>query len=340
MPFVKTGRTELRAVSINHEECAAKAQKFLRQAEDVGPVPKCPATYPSSVKLKIKQEIKLTVQAAEHFRMAGERHWFDSAKAYAQAAALAAEAQKDPSLAAELFTEAAFVMEKVDSDFSTSITVKAISQHCDATQYINAARLEERMANNHKKKTNFEASIDGYKRASRLYSAANMNDSADDMNYHAAYLLGKVGRVRDSANMYQGLAMAQANRNLTKFNVPDLMLRATVLMLSDCLKHAPKLDFSAVRKMAEDTYVLDCRFEESRENTFLGDIMHCTVNGDLDRFSDCLFYFSSLCEFDDLMLDSLEDAKNVTSQRAGTNAIKEQGSRHCCPNGTCKPPLL
>jgi hypothetical protein len=342
MPFAKTCRTELRAVSTNHEECVVKAQKFLRQAEDigsrtagrkarcssidVGPVPKCHATYPSSVELQTKQEIKLTVQAAEHFRIAGDRHWFDSAKAYAQAAALAAEAQKDPSLAAELFTEAAFVMEKVDSDFATSIAGKAISQHCDATQYSNAARLEERMANNHKKKSNFEASIDGYKRASKLYSAANMNDSADDMNYHAAYLLGKVGRVRDSACMYQSLAMeGLGHRNLTKFNVSNLMLRATVLLLSDCLKHAPELDFSAVRKMVEDTYGLDCRFGESRENKFLGDIMHCIVIGDLDRFSDYLFYFSSLCEFDDLMLDTLEDIKNVTSQRAGTKAIKEQG---------------
>ena len=341
MPFVKTGRTELRAVSINHEECAAKAQKFLRQAEDIGtrnagrkarcssielgPVPTCHVTYPSPVEIQTKQEIKLTVKAAEHFRIAGERHYFDSSKAYAQAAALAAEAQKDPSLAALLFTEAAFVMEKVDSDFATSIAGKAISQHCDASQYINAARLEERMANNHKKKNNFEASIDGFKRASKLYSAANMNDSADDMNYHAAYLIGKVGRVRDSACMYQSLAMAQANRNLTKFNVPNLMLRATVLLLSDCLKHTPELDFSAVRKMVEDAYGLDCRFGESREKKILDDIMLCIVVRDLDRFSDCLFYFSSVCEFDDLMLDSLEDIKNVTSQRSGTKTIKEQG---------------
>ena len=152
-----------------------------------------------------------------------------------------------------------------------------------------------------------------------------MNDSADGMNYHAAYLLGKVGRVRDSAYMYQSLAMAQAKRNSTKFNVSNLMLRAIVLLLSDCLKYAPGLDFSAVRKMVEDAYGLDCCFEESREDKFLEDIMHCIVIRDLDRFSDCLFYFSSLCEIDDLMLDSLEDIKDVMSQRAGTNEIKEQG---------------
>ncbi len=45
-------------------------------------------------------------------------------------------------------------------------------------------------------------------------------------------------------------------------------------------------------------------------------IQACTVIGDLDSFSDCLFYFCSICEFDKLMLDSLEDVKNVTSQRS------------------------
>ena len=49
------------------------------------------------------------------------------------------------------------------------------------------------------------------------------------------------------------------------------------------------------------------------------------VTGDVDRFPDCLFYFSSLCEFDDLMLDSVEDVKNVTSQRAGMKAAEERG---------------
>jgi hypothetical protein len=331
---------------INHKECAAKAQKFLRRAEDigaridgrkvrcssidVGPLQKCPATYPSHVELQTKQEIKLTLLAAEHFRVAGEHHWFDSAKAYAQAAALAAEAQKNPSLAAELYTEAALVMEKVDSDFASSMTGKAISQHCDASQYNNAARLEERMANNHRKKNNFEASIDGYKRASKLYSAANMYDNADHMSYCAAYLLGKVGQVRVSAYMYQSLAMVQASRNLTKFNVPNLMLRAAVLLLSDCLKHSAELDFSAVRKMVEDTYGIDCRFEESREHAFLGDILDSLVVGDLNRFSDCIFYFNSLCEFDDLMLDAFEVVKNVVAQRAGR-------LDNFNPDGICKP---
>ena len=136
MPFIKSSRTEFKVVSTNHEEYAEKASTYLRQAEDVGtrtsgrkarciglevdePLQnQCLLTYPSASELQTKQEIKLTLQAAEAFRIAGEHHWFDSAKAYAQAAALSAEALKDPIRAAELYTEAAIVVEKVDSYFA------------------------------------------------------------------------------------------------------------------------------------------------------------------------------------------------------------------------------
>jgi len=75
---------------------------------------------------------------------------------------LAAEAQKDPSLAAELFTKAAFVMKKVDSDFATLIVRgESCFTELQRVKIINVARFEEHMANNHKKKNNFEASIDG-----------------------------------------------------------------------------------------------------------------------------------------------------------------------------------
>ena len=114
MPCVKANRTELRAVSTNHEDYAEKGEKYLKQAENVGARTsgrkarqqdnQCIMTYPSASELQTKQEIKLTLQAAEHFRIAGEYKWFDGAKAYAIAAALYAEALRDPKKAAELFT--------------------------------------------------------------------------------------------------------------------------------------------------------------------------------------------------------------------------------------------
>jgi len=197
---------------------------------------------------------------------------------------------------------------------------KSISQHCDASQYKEAAILQERMAFNHYQKKNIESSLDEYERATKLYSAAGMNDSADQTYDRIAYLLGKEGRVRESAFRYYRNAINQSNQDLKKFNVPQAMLRAGLLLLSDCLRQSSsELDFSEVREMVEHMYAMDCRFEESREHAFLSDIMECSIQGDQDRFADCVYWFSSVCEFDDLMLDALGDIKNVVTERSEKN---------------------
>ena len=131
------------------------------------------------------------------------------------------------------------------------------------------------MGNNHSMKKHFEASIDDYERASKLYTAANMYDSADRTLDRTAYMLAKAGRIRDSAYYtYFSLAKCQAKQNLKKFNVPQTMIRAGLLLLSDCLEQQKlssesELDFLDVRDLLEEMYELDCRFEESREHKFL-----------------------------------------------------------------------
>jgi tetratricopeptide (TPR) repeat protein len=329
MPFVKSNRTNLKAVTINQQKSAENGRKLLLQAESVGTRTGVKARcknldsddpqkpYPTFFELQTKEEIKLTLQAAENFRIAGEQHWFDSANAYAKAASISAKVQKNPTISAELFSEAAFIMEKIDSDFASAFTAKAISQHCDANQYNKAAELEERMADNHSKKLSYDAAIEGYKRAAKLYASAKMSDNADEMCHRAAYLLGKVGgQIRESADLYLSLAISQANQSLKKFNVPSIMLRATVLLLSDCLKESStEVDLSPVRKLIDDAYEIDCRFVESREDAFINDMMQCVLSGDLDRFSDCIFYFNSVCELDDLLLDALDVVKHAVMQR-------------------------
>lgn len=116
MPFTKTGRTVLGAVTVNPKEHAEKAQDLLRQAKHA--VSMATSAYPGASKLQTKQEIKLIILAAEHFRIAGQQHWSQSARVYAQAAALSSGAMMDSRKSAELYTEAAIVMEKVDTDFA------------------------------------------------------------------------------------------------------------------------------------------------------------------------------------------------------------------------------
>ncbi len=116
---------------INSKEHTKKAQGYLQQAKDICATASC--AYPGASELLTKQEIKLNILAAEHFRIAGEKHWIDSAHAYAQAAALAAGAMMDSEKSAELYAEAAIVMDRVDTELAKSYYRKLTSEspmHC------------------------------------------------------------------------------------------------------------------------------------------------------------------------------------------------------------------
>ena len=118
-------RSDLRAVTTNPAEFSQKATALLKQAEHIGTRTEGRKArhnqnevFTISPKFHTKQEVKLTILAAEAFRVCGEQHWFDSAKAYSRAATLSADALHHAASAAELFTEAGIVTEKVDTNFA------------------------------------------------------------------------------------------------------------------------------------------------------------------------------------------------------------------------------
>ena len=97
------------------------------------------------------------------------------------------------------------------------------------------------MANSHKKRTSSKHPSTAIC-ASNLHSAANSNK------------LDKVGRVM-ILRIFTKVLRWSKKIEIWRSNVPNLMLRATatVSLLSECLKHDPELDFSASRKMVEET---------------------------------------------------------------------------------------
>ncbi len=92
-------------------------------------------------------------------------------------------------------------------------------------------------------------------------------------------------------------------------------------MLSETVEETTyELDFSELRQMCEEMYELNCSFEESREHAFLCDMMQCIVKGGLNTFADCLFWFNSQVEFDDLLLDWLEVIQECCVVKRGASA--------------------
>ena len=139
-------------------------------------------------------------------------------------------------------------------------------------------------------------------------------DAADRTLERVAYMLANVGRISDAVYTYQQLAISYSKQN-KKFSVPAIMLRSSILLISECLG-GKELDFSEVRDMMEEMYEIDCRLEESREHKYVVDMIQCVVKGDLDKFADSLFWYNSIAEFDDITLLAFETIKDTITERS------------------------
>ena len=140
-------RATLRAVSTDKDEYASKAHQYKTKAEQLSVKSKS-----SFALLDARQQVKLTLLAAESFRVSGQR--YDSASSYAKTASLFVETLHDPHKGAELYTEAAAVVS--ESSFANQYYRKAVTNHCDSSDYDKAAMLEERMGNRYTQNKDYE----------------------------------------------------------------------------------------------------------------------------------------------------------------------------------------
>lgn len=195
-----------------------------------------------------------------------------------------------------------------------------MSQHCDANDYKSAAMLQERMADNFHKKGDYSVAIEEYQRASKLYGAAKMTDCSDRALERAAYLLGSIEKYRESAFVYQSLAIRHTHENVKKFESPNMMLRGSLLLLHDCLLKSTD-DLNEVVAFVEHMYSLDCRFSESPQHDFIVDMIRCVRLSQLNIFADCVYCFSQISDLDELMLKVLNGIKESISKK-----VKEAAS--------------
>jgi phosphotransacetylase len=198
---------------------------------------------------------------------------------------------------------------------------KAVSQHCDASNYHSAAKIQERMASNFHKKGDDFVAIEEYQRASKLYAAAKMSDDSDRTLEKAAYLLGTIGKYKESALSYQSLAIRNTHENIKKFNTSNMMLRGALLLLHDCLQ-SQQPNLNEVVQFVEHTHSLDCRFIESPQHDFIADVIQCVRLGELDAFADCVYSFNFFSELDELLLTALDGIKeSICAKTAGKEGM-------------------
>ena len=194
---------------------------------------------------------------------------------------------------------------------------KAVSQYCNAADFISAALLQERIAVNFDRREENITAVEEYKRASKLYNAAKKTDDSDRTLERAAYLLGMNGKFRDSSSVYKTLAIRHTHENIKAFNPPLMMLQSTLLLLYENLSESASCDLSEVVTFVEEMNRLDCR--ASPYHDFIADVIQCVRHDELDIFADCVYFFNTICsETNELMLLTLKGIKQSIFTKKGS----------------------
>ena len=197
---------------------------------------------------------------------------------------------------------------------------KAVSQYCNASDFVSAALLQERLAHNFEKKGDDTVAIKEYKSASKLYNAAKKTDDSDRILERSAYLLGMNGKFRESSSVYRTLAIRHTHENIKTFNSSLMLLQSSLLLLHANLLESTDVDLSEVVSLVEQVNRLDCRV--SPQHDFIADVIQCVRDEfQLDIFADCVYSFNTICsEPNELMLLTLKGIKQSMSTKKGGSA--------------------
>ena len=250
--------------------------------------------------LQLQGEMDAYIRAGEQFRMSSSQ--LDAAKAYQAAALISSEKLKNPGKAALLYTEAALCLEKLDSSLAVAPLSSAVSQYCNSSEYDNAASTERRLATIHEMNTEWESSIEHYRRAAKLSLKGNFSV---DMLERVALLLERKGHYLEASPVYRDLAFSCAAGELNRFEVPSYVLRGGILLLA----HGG--DTLQVQELSREACAFDCRVGSSGELSFLNDLCDCVTSKDINAFADSLYSYNGMHELGSETLAALDKIKDL-----------------------------
>lgn len=304
----------LRAVAIDEAKHHQNGRVLFLQAELQGSLPSLTRKHTSgqhttlqqrtghmtASNLELQGEIDTYIRAAEQFRMSSSQ--LDAAKAYEKAAFLSSEKLKKPDKAALLYTEAALCLEKLDSSLAVAPLSRSVSQYCNSSAYDKAALTEKRLGSMHEMNSEWESSIEHYRRAAKLSLRDNFSDA---MYEKAAFLLEKNEEYLEASLLYRDLAFSCASRELNRFEVPSYVLRSGILLL------AQGGDTSHVQELSKEACAFDCRVGSSGELRFLNDLCNVLTRKDIDAFADSLYSYNGMHELGSETLTALGKIRDL-----------------------------
>jgi alpha-soluble NSF attachment protein len=278
----------------------------------------------SSKKDRMEEAVRLYMEAAQQFKIAGSKE--ESIEALKSAAALY-EALGDMGDAADALSAAGDLIGTDNSGEACELYKSAAMMFIKCGKSAEAAKIFRQIADIYEKEYEFELAVINLKEAGRLFEMEKFNKSdANKANIKIAELLSRdcdnasEAQLIESIKMFQKMGTKYSEDNLLRHSARELFYKA-------CLLFLVLEDDVGLEKAIDIATDKDPFFNNSMEQKFLLRILECWRTNDMDTFSHECTDIGKRSTLDKWKINVIAAIKRKLEKRSGGSKKKGPDSK-------------
>lgn len=238
--------------------------------------------------------------AMEMFQKAGAQFkiaklWHEAAQAYEKAAEQAEKSGNDLD-STNLIIEAAKAWKQgAEPAGAARCYDVAVRRHMDNNRFSMAAKLYKELASIHESEMRLPEAIAAYSHAADCYMSEDSQTSAHQCLLKVADYSAQSDDFKRAIDIYERVAQASLDNNLTKWSVSQYLFKAGLCHL---VLGSQNNDVTEATSALEKYKEWHAQFEGSRECKFLEDILKAWEDKDTEKFTDVVFEYDQISKLD------------------------------------------
>jgi len=249
---------------------------------------------------RYEEAANLYIRAAAQYKIL--QKWPEAAEAFDRAAKMSSKAGNESEyLSYQL--ERAKCCKRFSVVDASKIYRGLIDKQKGSRNFMGAAKLSKELGEMLESDAKSVDAANAYQVASDLYFYANANTSANEMLIKVADFESSDHNFQRAIALYEKIAQAYAENNLTRWNCPALLLKAALCRLAMCAAHSLKFEkvFGEIKRYREQNAL----FDGSREAQFLQNLEDSILQNDMEKIKSIIDSYDQYTRLDSVKADLL-----------------------------------
>lgn len=255
---------------------------------------------------KFEEAAEFFEKAATQYKMA--KNYKEAAAFYLKAAGLSEKCKNTHEATSQINQAADMYKKDASPDEAIPLYERVIEMHMESNRFSTAAKLYKAIAELAEKGDNLTKAVEAYSSAAELYQAENSITTGNQLLLEVARIRAELAEYDAAVEIYENVARQALDSKLTKWSVKEYYFKALLCHLcrdSASSNHDIKRSEDALEKYRD----MDPSFANTRECTFIDNIIQAYNSNDIPGFADVVFEWDNISKLDDWATTRLFEIK-------------------------------